>query len=166
MSNRARRRRPPDVISRRSDRRPTISLRDAGKIKKYTPYVPCGRMHRNIAGSAAFEYPVDARVPARPRLWIRGGLLCDSHASAAIQYGSARDLRWSCTCGRGFPSSRKIEEKRRRNLVIDGSKGPHRKIVDAHPWRRDRSRTDSYVVVSTRRKTGMDLATSTASFVG
>jgi len=102
--------------------------------------------------------------------WFRVPGGCSSTRSAAVM-NTRRSLTRFSRERRDSRSTMKLyiyvalqKEKRknkRRSLVIDGSKGPHRKIVDAHPWRQNRSRMDSYIVVSTRRKTGMDLATRT-----
>ena len=112
------------------------------------------RVHRrNIADSAAFEYSMDVRVRSRLRIY--------AEVSFAILTWAPRfsmlEIYDEAVYVAGVLFKKKKRTKRRWNLVIDGSKGPHRKIVDAHPWRR--ARMDSYIVVSTRRKTGMNLAT-------
>ena len=114
--------------------------------------------HRKIAGSAAFEYSVDTRA-VRPRngLWMYAEIsYADSHVSATIQCARF-EIFDEAVYVAGVLFKKKKKTKRRWNLIIDGSKGPHRKIVDAHPWHR--ARMNSYIVVSTRRKTGMNLTT-------
>lgn len=95
----------------------------------------CGRMHRNIAGSAAFECP-RWMLEYPPGRGYEYAEVFYAILTRAPRFSAARLKIYdeAVHVAGGSLRKEKLEgKKRRRSPVIDGSKGPHRKIVDAHP---------------------------------